>query len=169
MVKDTGFGNGACQEYEALLEDYLNGELSGADARLAVEHWQNCAGCRQALQNAAASVRLLRAAEPSADPGPGFARIVMTRIRAVESERSAGRANLWQSFVSLGWRFAATATLALVGLVTYNAGWGHRTQPNVVAVRPTESTDIFGPEPARAPANGDEVLMMVAENGYGKD
>jgi anti-sigma-K factor RskA len=169
MAADTGLGNAACEKYEALLEDYLNGELSGADARSAAEHWENCAGCRAALQHAAASVRLLRAAEPSADPGPGFARTVMARIRAAENEMVAGRANFWQPFVSFGWRFAATATLALVVLVTYNAGWGRRPQPKGVAVRPTDSIDIFAPEPARAPANGDEVLMMVADNGHGKD
>lgn len=168
MATDMGFGIGACERYEALLEDYLNGELSGADARSAADHWQNCAGCRSALQHAAASARLLRAAGPSPDPGPGFARMVMARIRAAEGESAAGRANFWQPFVSFGWRFAATATLALVALVTYNAGWGHRAQPNAVGMRPTITSDIFAPEPARAPANGDEVLMMVADNGHGK-
>jgi anti-sigma-K factor RskA len=168
MPRDTGFGNAACEQYEALLEDYLNGELSGADAKTAAEHWRACAGCQAALQNAAAGLRLLRAAEPSADPGPGFARMVMARIRATESERAYGRANFWQPFVSFGWRFAATATLALVALVSYNAGWVRRLQPNVATTRPTDSIDIFAPEPARAPANGDEVLMMVADNSHAK-
>lgn len=167
MAADTEFTSKACESYEALLEDYLNGELSGAEAKSAAEHWQRCAGCREALKDAAASARLLRAAGPSADPGPGFARTVMARIRAAENEIAAGRANFWQPLVSFGWRFAATATLALVVLVTYNAS--HRVQPKVIAARPTESIDIFGPEPARAPANGDEVLMMVADSGYGKD
>ena len=168
MPRDTGFGNAACEKYEVLLEDYLNGELSGADAKSVAEHWQECAGCRAALQNSVAGLRLLRASEPSADPGAGFARIVMARIRAAESERASGRANFWQPFVSFGWRFAATATLALGVLVSYNAGLGHRLQPNVATARPTDNIDIFAPEPARAPANGDEVLMMVADNSHAK-
>jgi len=168
MPKDMGLGNAACGQYEALLEDYLNGELSAADAKVAAEHWQSCAGCSAALQHAAASLRLLRAAKSSADPGPGFARMVMARIRAAEIDQAARRSSFWQPFVSFGWRFAATATLALAVFVSYNAGWGHRLQPNVATARPTETTDLFAPEPARVPANGDEVLMMVADNSHAK-
>ncbi|HXY77246.1 MAG TPA: zf-HC2 domain-containing protein [Candidatus Acidoferrales bacterium] len=169
MPRDTGFKSGACERYEALLEDYLNGELSGADARVASEHWQNCAACGDALQNAAASLRLLHAAEPSADPGPGFAHMVMARIRTAETEYdNAGHANFWQPFVSLGWRFVASATFAVGLLVSYNAGLGHRLQPTGPQVRPIDSMDLFAPEPAGAPANRSEVLMMVADNSHAK-
>jgi len=168
MATDSGERGAACERYEALLEDYLTGELSGADARLAADHWQNCAGCRTALQQAAASSRLLKAFEATPDPGPGFARVVMARIRAGEPEVSAGRANFWQPFVSFGWRFAASATLALGIFVSYNAGWGHWLQPGATEARPTESLDLFAPEPAAAPGNRDEVLMMVADNSHAK-
>ncbi len=169
MPRDTGFGNAACERYEALLEDYLSGELSGEDARVASEHWQNCAACRDALQNAAASSRLLRAAEPSRDPGPGFAHMVMARIRSAEEHDNAGSyANFWQPFVSLGWRFVVSATFAVGLLVSYNAGLGHRLQPAGTQVRPIDSTDLFAPEPAGAPASRSEVLMMVADNSHAK-
>jgi anti-sigma-K factor RskA len=168
MTTNTGDRKAACTKYEALLEDYLNGELSGAAASSATEHWKNCAGCREALDNATASVHLLRVAQPTADPGPGFSRTVMARIRATEGERTRERSVLWQPFVALAWRFAATATLALAVLVTYDAGWGHRPQPEVAAVRPTQVADLFAPDPGIPPANGDEVLMMVAEGGHGK-
>jgi len=79
MAMDTELGNAACSDYEALLEDYLDDELNAADAKRASEHWKNCAGCRAALEQAAERARLLRLAEPSADPGPAFARIVMAR------------------------------------------------------------------------------------------
>lgn len=164
MATDWGTTNAVCEKYESLLEDYLNGDLSAADAKTAAEHWQSCAGCRAALQGAAAGLRLLKVAAPTPDPGPAFARVVMARIR----ERSAGGTNFWQPFVSFGWRFAATATLALGVFVSYNAGRGHWLQPKVTAVRPTESVDLFAPEPARVPANGDEVLMMVADNSHAK-
>ena len=168
MKMDTGIKNAACAKYEALLEDYLSGELEVAAANIAAEHWKNCAGCRQSLEDAVASVRLLRAAEPTVDPGPGFSRMVMSRIRAAEGSRTGERSVFWQPFVTLAWRFAATATLALGILVTYDAGWGHHPQPSVAAVRPIQATDIFAPDPANPPANGDEVLMMVAESGHGK-
>jgi anti-sigma factor RsiW len=168
MATDSEFGTMACRNREARLEDYVNGELGDAEETSMVEHWQDCSSCRARLEDAALSMRLLRAAEPSPDPGPGFARMVMARIRAVESETAAMRTNFWQPLVSFGWRFAATAALALAALVSYNAGWGHRAQPNVLAVRPTDGMDIFAPEPARVPKNGDEVLIMEAESGHEK-
>jgi predicted anti-sigma-YlaC factor YlaD len=159
MATDSRFGPSACRKHEALLEDYLHQELNGADAKSAIEHWQNCSPCRARLEDARMSMRLLQAAEASPDPGPGFPRRVMTRIRAAENERVALRANFWQLFVSFGWRFAATATLALVVLVSYNARWGHRAQPNALAVRPTDGMQIFVAEPSVVPANGDETLF----------
>jgi anti-sigma factor RsiW len=166
MAIDPELGRRNCEMYEPLLEDYLNGGLGGADVPSVLKHLHGCTSCRAALEQAAMSVLVLRAAEPSADPGPGFARIVMARIREAENERMAPRGSPWQLFVAFGWRFAATATLALVAWLSYNAGWGHRAQPNVVSLRPT--IDIFAPDPARVPATGDEVLIMVADNGHEK-
>jgi anti-sigma factor RsiW len=169
MKRDTDFTSAACPEFEALLEDYLAGDLGGADAKNVAEHVASCAGCRDAFAEAVASARLLRAAGPSVGPAPGFAGIVMARIYAAEQERTAERATFWQPFVSFGWRFAATAVLALAILITYEAGWGRRLQPNVAAVRPMNMTDIFSPDPARPPATRDEVLMMLAESNHGNN
>lgn len=168
MATDTDFGITVCAKFEALLEDYLDGELSIGDAKLAEQHWQNCAACRGALEQAASSVRLLRLAGPSDGPGPGFARTVMARIRVAEQYRTIERAGFWQPLVSLGWRFAATATLVLGVLVTYDAGWGRHAQPELKTARLTDVNDFFGPDPANPPANRDEVLMMVAETNHAK-
>ncbi len=167
MATDTEFGNTACTSYEAMLEDYLDGALTAADARTAEQHWQSCEACRGALQQAASSVRLLRLAGPSDGSGPAFARTVMARIRAAEQDRSAERAGSWQPLVRLGWRFAATAAVVLGVLVSYDAGWGHRSQPNVATARLISVSDIFGPDPAKPPANRDDVLMMVADTNHG--
>ena len=168
MATDTEFENKACTQYEALLEDYLGGELSAAEAKTTEQHWQNCASCRNALEQAAASVRMLRVAGPSNGPGPAFARTVMARIRAAEQDGSAERAGFWQPLV-LGWRFAATATIVLAVLVTYDAGWGRHAQRNTREhARLSGVSDLFAPDPAKAPANRDEVLMMVAETSHAK-
>lgn len=168
MIKGKEPGNAACRNYEARLEDYLGGELNGARAKEIAGHLGACARCREAFEQATASAQLLRALAPAAGPGPDFSRRVMARVRAAEEERSAERAGFWQSFVSLGWRLAATATLALGILVTYDAGWGRRPQPNASALRLINVSDFLAPsEPARAPANRDEALMMVAESSYG--
>jgi len=168
MAVNAEFENTACAKYESLLEDYLNGELSVADAKSAAEHWKSCAGCREALERASASVRLLRFAGPSAEPTPAFARTVMARIRMAQ-EQSAERTSFWQPFVSVGWRFAATATLALGALLSYNAGWGRHSQPSIGTARPNIVRDIFSPEPAGAPAGADEELLMVAETTHGRN
>lgn len=171
---DKGHIERACAAYETVLEDYLAGDLAGAEAERATAHLKTCAACRAALDEAASSARLLKMAGilagPAPEPGPGFPRIVMARIRSAERP-SAQEAKFWHPFVSLAWRFAATAALALAALVTYatvrhGAAYGN----NTVAAQ-TETRDIFSPDPAQAPASRDEVLLMVAghENGNGKN
>jgi len=166
---ETDFSDPACPEYEALLEDYLDGELGGADAKKTGAHLESCAGCRRAFDDAAASVRLLRVAGSLLDsapaPSPAFARMVMSRIRN-EEERAAVGAGLWQPFVSLAWRFAATATLALAVLLTYAVAGFRRPPAEIAVLNPAEMQDIFSPDPTRAPADRDEVLMMVGESGH---
>jgi len=114
-------------------------------------------------------VRLLRFAERSPDPGPAFPRVVMARIHGAQRDRQTAERGLWQPFVALGWRFAATAALALAALVTYDLGRGLRSQPNVVTARLTSASDIFAADGTQAPANRDEVLMMVADTGHGNE
>ena len=169
MAMDTGFETTACRKYEARLEDYLEGTLDAAESMAVEKHCRECGACRVALDQASASVRLLRVAEPSAGPGPAFARTVMARIRAAESElaRSSERAGFWQPLVRLGWRVAATATVVLGVLVTYDAGWGHHAQRNSANTRLMDGNDIFAPDPANPPASRDEVLMMVADSNHG--
>jgi anti-sigma-K factor RskA len=169
MSIDERFENTACTKYEEILEDYLEGALEPVESRAAEAHWRDCAGCRAALDQASASVRLLRAAGPSAGPGPAFARTVMARIRAAEAEmaNSSERASFWQPLVRFGWRFAATATVLLAVLVTYDAGWGRHIQRNRMNARVMRGSDIFAPDPANPPASRDEVLMMVADTNHG--
>jgi anti-sigma factor RsiW len=168
MARDKEFATSACADYEAILEDYLNGELSAADAKRVANHRKECAGCNEAIEHAAASVRLLRASGPLPEPSPAFARTVLARIRLAQQEQIAERAGFWQPFISLGWRFAATASLAVALLLTFAARSSNRPQPNAASVRPIIVThDLFSPDPSKAPANRDEALMMVAENDHG--
>lgn len=159
----------ACPAYEAKLEDCLSGQLSGADAADLAEHLKTCGACAAALEDARASVRLLSMAEPSPAPGPGFARIVMARIRTeVAASREQG---LWRPFVSLAWRFAASAALGLVVMVTYGMFALHERPagPSAPALQAAEARDMFTPEADRVPMNRDEVLIMVAEDNHGNN
>jgi predicted anti-sigma-YlaC factor YlaD len=157
--------SGACPEYEAKLEDHLNGELSGVEARNVAAHLRSCSACSGALKDAEASVRLLRMAEPAVEPGPAFARTVMARI---QMERASSISlGMWQPFISFAWRLAATAALALALMVTYDVG-RHQGQSDltVASARGAEMRDLFTTDTDRVPVNRDDVLLMVAESNH---
>jgi anti-sigma-K factor RskA len=159
----------ACTGYEAKLEDYLSGQLSGTDAKQVAEHLKNCGGCAAALSDARASVRLLQVADCTPDPGSAFAHTSMARIR-MEIAASEEAKGFWQPFVSLAWRFAATATVALAVMAGYDVV-RQRTQlpePTVASVQQADVRDLFTTDADRVPANRDDVLVMVAETEHGK-
>jgi anti-sigma factor RsiW len=152
--------NGACPEFEALLEDHLSGELGGADAEKLAKHMESCAACGDALEEAAASTRLLHVAEASPDPGPGFSRDVMARIRT-EMDRRGEEKSIWLPIISVAWRFAASATLALVLLVTFYASRHTQSQTQLA-----QTHDLFA-DPTSPPTSRDDVLRMVVETNHG--
>jgi anti-sigma factor RsiW len=163
MIED--FKNSACPEFEALLEDHLSGELGGADAAKLSAHLRSCAGCRAALDFAAPTGRFFAAVDPTPDPGPGFARQVMARIR-VEQARAVER-SIWRPFISVAWRFAAGAALAVVALVSYDAAFNSRRNSDMAVLNLPQSPDLI--TDAGAPPNTrDEILLMMAETNHGK-
>lgn len=160
--------NSACMEYEGRLEDYLSGQLSGADAKALADHLAQCGGCRAAVELAASGTRLLALAEPTPDPGSGFTPIAMARIRheiAAEASRS-----FWQPFVAVAWRFAATVTVALALTLSYQAVQARRAPATETAIAQARINDmryIFTTEQDRVPSSRDDVLIMVAETKNG--
>jgi hypothetical protein len=160
----------ACRNYEPLLEDYLSGALSQFESEGVRKHVAICSGCSSALGDARSSVRLLRAGLDTQQgllAGPAFARTVMARIRQQESLREV--VSFWQPFVSLAWKFAATASLALLILATY-ARTGTGPEPEQVqvasALQSEAHADLFAPDPATPPASRDEVVLMMADADY---
>lgn len=154
----------ACSQHEALLEDLVNGDLGGPEAASLTAHLKGCAGCRAAFENAAAGTRVLRLAEPTPDPGPAFAHQVIARIRtqaAVESK------SIWTPFVSMAWKFAATAAMGLAVLVTFNVRQGSYSPDDVTITSPSESHDLLSVDPAN-PRNADDVLILMAESDHGQ-
>jgi len=161
--------SGACSEYEAIIEDYLSGQLPGAELKKLEGHLPRCPGCSAALERASLATRWLRLAEPSPEPGPAFARITMARIRqeVAASEQSKG---FWQPFVALAWRFAATVTVVLALMVSFELAQHHRASPTTTAVAAERVNDMhymFTADTEQVPANRDQVLLMVAENDHG--
>ena len=165
---DREYKSSACPDFEPLLEDSVSGEIGGADAIRLSEHLKSCAGCREAREHVALTPRLLHLAEATADPGPGFSRNVMARIRTDRDVRS--ERGFWQPLVAMGWRFAATATLALAVLVAYDSTFHVEQRARQTATLEASSRvpDMFSPDPARVPSSRDEVLMMVADDEHAK-
>ena len=162
----------ACKQYEALLDDHLGGRLDLASAQVAEEHLESCLNCRNSFAAARDGARLFQVAgfvlEGSPAPGPGFSRIVMIRISLEKERRAAERLSYWQPFVSFAWRFAATAMLALMLLLTYAVRGRGRAREVVGPIgQQSAPVDVFAPDPTRTPANQDEVLIMVAGPAHG--
>jgi anti-sigma factor RsiW len=157
----------ACREYEASLEDYVNGEFADSETARLKEHLKACSGCTEALADAQVAARLLRAGEPTADPGPGFARVTMARIRG-EMETLEEK-SIWRPFVALAWKLSATAALALVLLVTFDVKQrNNRLDQDELAIMAANEAPELLSDQGRQPSNRDEMLILMAEEGHGK-
>jgi anti-sigma factor RsiW len=156
-------GASACPAFEPLLEDYVEGQLGGVEANTLADHLKACAGCRAGLDDAVRGTRFLRTAESTPDPGPGFARLVMARIREQQNAQSR---SIWLPLIAFGWRFAMSATLALALLIAY-AAWKPAPRQELTVMRTSEGRDLIY-DPGSPPATRDDVLLMVAETDHGK-
>lgn len=106
-----------CDEYAALLDLYVDGELEAADMARVRDHLDICPGCQAYVDDALA----LRAAFPTAEETEvpdGFADNVMAAVRAAEK---VPRKRRWRQLaVSLA---ACCAIVALVRGVGFQGGW----------------------------------------------
>jgi len=170
MNVENKFVSRACAQYETLLEDYLDGALDNGASRKVAEHLKVCTGCSQAFADAAAANTWLHQSERASDPGPAFSRIVMARIRSEEESREG--ASFWEPFVSLAWKFATTAALALVVMLAY-AAHGPNAVTNTVAGTTTAAVSapqgevqemLMADQSSGVPATRTEMVMMVTES-----
>ncbi len=146
------------------MEDYLAGALENGASRKVAEHLKSCAGCTRALDDAAAVSEMLREVQRAADPGPSFTHMVMARVRTAESE---SRTSFWEPFVSLAWKFATTAALALVVMLAYAVhGTASGSNPNTVAtVAPQgEVQQLLTAGQSMVPATRSDLVRMVTES-----
>jgi hypothetical protein len=168
MNSENGNAEGnyaACTQYEAVLEDHLQGTLRGPEAAILAEHLASCTGCRSALEDAAVSARLLAIADPAPDPGARFSRIVMARIR--QELLTTESKSIWRPVVSVAWRVAASAAFALVLLVSFDLGRHSQLVSDQAIVAENRMPEIV-PERPSLPADRDDVLLMMADTSHGK-
>src|SRR5690242_20821283 len=108
-----------CNQSEAFLEDYFAGDLPRPVAEQLTAHLGACSACREALEQARLSSRLInKVFTPVEEPGPAFTHLVMAKINAAETWLREQR-NFWRPFEVIAWRLAFSAALALVFLFAY--------------------------------------------------
>jgi anti-sigma factor RsiW len=155
-----------CKQSEAVLEDYLAGELSRPAAEQLLAHLSECSACREALEEARLSSRLIsKVFEPAEEPGPAFTHLVMAKINAAEAWMREQR-NFWRPFEAIAWRLAFSAALALMLLFAYGMQFSNTSA--TAAPTPTafaQPTDRFT-SPSAVPSSDDEVLLAIAERHH---
>ena len=104
-----------CKEFSALLDPYIDGELSPEETARVREHLHTCDGCRAYVQAALS----IRDAFPEAEDTPvpdGFAAGVMAAIRADAAPRKRRRPRWAKTLLPLA-ACCAVVVLAVSGLL----------------------------------------------------
>lgn len=130
-----------CEEFAALLDPYIDGELSPAETARVREHLRTCDGCRAYVQAALA----MRDAFPEAENTPvpdGFAAGVMAAIRADAAPRKRRRPRWAKTLLPLA-ACCAVVVLAVSGLP--------RPGETAVADNLESQAEIAAPAEAAAP------------------
>lgn len=156
-----------CGQSETVLEDYLAGELSRPAAEQLLAHLNECSACREALDEARLSARLVRGAyETAEEPGPAFTHLVMAKINMAESWLREQR-NFWRPLEAIAWRLAFTAALALIFMFAYGMEMNRlaTAAPAPQATLFTQPADTFS-APTPVPSSDDDVLMAIAERHH---
>jgi len=157
----------ACPEFEAVLEDYISDDLSGAERESVAVHLQSCAACSAAAEAVLQGREILQfAGEAAADPGPFFTRRVMSRISALDP-RPAMEASFWKPLEIFARRAVWASAGAVALLVMYVNLSGAPAQPQVAQVRPNEQTGLFS-DSSTVPANRDEAFLTITDVRHGE-
>ena len=144
-----------CKESSALLDPYIDGELSPEETARVREHLHTCDGCRAYVQAALA----IRDAFPEAEDTPvpdGFAAGVMAAIRADAAPRKRRRPRWAKTLLPLA-ACCAVVVLAVSGLP--------RPGGTAVTDHPESHAEIAAPAEAAVP-NVDSVEEDTAATAY---
>lgn len=156
----------ACPEFEAVLEDYVSGEVSETEKDSVAEHLQQCAGCSAAVETALHGRAILRlGSEPVEDPGAFFTRRVMTLV-AEQEERNSPERGFWKPLEVLAMRFVLASAAAIALLVAYVNISGVPQQQQTVEVRSADQGGIFT-DPAPAMMSRDDAFLTITDTRHG--
>ena len=157
----------ACPGYEAVLEDYVSDELSGAEKERVAVHLHACAGCAAAVDATLHGRSILRlAGDAVEDPGPFFTRRVMSRIEALD-QRSGPDRSFWKPLEILALRAVWASAAAITLLVAYGSLSGVPLKPTVAEVRSSDQVGLFA-DPMSVPSSQDEMFMRITDTRHGE-
>lgn len=150
-----------CPEYQASLEEALRDSEVCIEPNSALDlHLQACADCRGALNDALRASKLMRhACYPEYAASPAFVTRVMATIR--EATQAAPN-TIWRPLELLASRMALVAALILLVLSVYLREFA---PARTVGINAQTEIGVGMPEPPATPADADEVLMSLADNG----
>jgi len=162
------FSSGGCRNYEARLEDYLQGNLKGNDEAQLNDHLARCGDCRTALEKARLGGQMLRDSwEPAGEPRSAFVAGVMAKIRE-EKIRAESPAAFWNPLEFLASRLSLTAAMILLALSVYMVGFSPRRAPALPTSARTELNAADFPQPPGDPESNEDVLQSLVERNYGR-
>lgn len=124
-------------------------------------HLRSCADCRKALEDALGASKLMRHVRY---PKPVVSPALVTRVMAsIREATQAAPMTIWRPLELLASRMALVAAIVLLAMSVYL----HEMTPARSAVAINAQTEIGAgmPEPPATPADADEVLMSLADNG----
>ncbi len=146
-----------CEEYEALISAFLDGELSGEERAETAAHLAACPVCQQYFDDLVAIHDALDREEVSLPEG--FAGAVMARVRETPQEKPEKKVIAfphWRRWAAM----AACCAFAALGLWTFQARGGDaRESGQVMLARSAPSAEQYADAPACAEADEG----MVAE------
>ncbi|MCI9555074.1 MAG: hypothetical protein HFG06_07355 [Oscillibacter sp.] len=140
-----------CEEYAALLDPFVDGELTPEEMERVREHLEDCPGCRAYVDDALA----IRAGFPEVEETvvpEGFVEGVMEQLRLHTPCEEKAVERKWRSFRRwMGTAAAMAACCALVVLVKTGSGGAEGVDPAVSAEAAVTSAYDGGEETGVAP------------------
>jgi anti-sigma factor RsiW len=117
-----------CAEHELSIQLYIDGELTGEEQAEFLSHVKNCPACREAMQEAEAFSRRIRAARPAVTASASLRAAVSRQMQQAEAVRK--RPHLLPSARPHRQMWSVTAAAAILILVVSGLLVNRRQQEN---------------------------------------
>lgn len=133
----------SCEEYEELISEFLDGELSKEDQLQLMKHMSGCSVCQKYFDDLVAVHEAMEDMEEAPVP-EGFSDRVMAQVRVMKQEVPAGKKTVllshWKRWAAL----AACCAVAVGGMVAFHrfSGNSNSLQAAVTASMPYTGMDV---------------------------